>query len=408
MDDLKFSIQRAANGERTLFIQGVSPSAFHGTITDGGFVCPLDAHNARAIRQYLLWSAPQRVGSRLSFGLGDRLGISTQGHLRAIKGTGIFPVLAQQSMREMQRAHRSPQQVIDDVTWAVVEADYRDGYGCDADHLKTIEEIDACVDAGFVGYTVDPGAFVHDEFADGERKYGEAMAHVATLYNHLVKRLGKDGFDFEVSVDETATATTHAQHRFIALELQRLSVTFQGLAPRFVGDFMKGIDYIGDLEAFEADYKAHAQIAHELGDYKLSVHSGSDKFSIYPIVAKYSPSALHVKTSGTSWLEALRIIALHDAPLFRAILALASEGYTQNRQSYHVNGRVEAIPLVSDAELPTLLNHPDARQVVHVAFGATLATYYDAIYAVLNAHIEDYWQALETHIRRHVAAFVST
>ena len=159
-------------------------------------------------------------------------------------------------------------------------------------------------------------------------KYGKALAHVAVLVDHIKTGMGGREFDLEVSVDETATVTTLAEHRYIALELKRLDIPFIGLAPRFVGEFEKGVDYIGDLGAFEASYSEHAALAKEMG-YKMSIHSGSDKFSIYPIVARHSNPLVHLKTAGTSWVEALRVIAEKNPALFRQILALAMQGYAE-------------------------------------------------------------------------------
>src|SRR4029077_16997413 len=108
-------------------------------------------------------------------------------------------------------------------------------------------------------------------------KYGRAIAHVARLYRHLAQNGAEGAFEVEVSVDETETPTTHAEHVYIATELRRLGVRWVSLAPRYVGSFEKGVDYIGDVAAFEADFAVHAAIARALGPYKLSLHSGSDK-----------------------------------------------------------------------------------------------------------------------------------
>ena len=416
-----FTIIRRGD-ERLLHIAGDPPDGFQGEAAADGFQgeaaadgfqgeaaadgfglhCPLNAHNADVLRKVLPWTAPVLVGLRKSFGFGDRLGIATPGHLDALgnlRESGFFPVLAQQSMREMARARRSPQQVMDDVTWAVVETGYRDGFGCDADHVKTEEEIDRCIDAGFIGFTLDPGqyvcatadtedavalrkhlaelpwdtlqsnpkdhrrlyvtgqtsgdAFSEETYLRAAVKYGPALAQTARLHAHLRGRFGAAPFDLEVSVDETDTPTTPEQHRFIALELHRLGIDFIGLAPRFVGDFYKGVDYVGDVDAFDRDYAMHAAIAEELGPYKLSVHSGSDKLAIYPAVQRRTPDYVHVKTSGTSWLEALRVIATYAPGLFRRILDMAVDGYATNRQSYHLDGRIECIPDVDEGALPT-------------------------------------------------------
>lgn len=442
----KFAIYHDSTG-RMLFVKGTLPDGFHGQPSEDGFLCPLDAQNAAAIRRELPWSAPQRVGMRKSIGCGDRLGIATPGHLRAVREGDMFPVLAQQSIREMQRAGRPAQQIIDDASWGVVQAGYEDGFGCDADHLKTFEDIESCAAVGYVGYTLDPGQYVDDAANDAghetlaekvhalpwetlksnadshqkhyiERqgfeltnylraaaKYAGAIARVAELDTHIRQCMGATPYDLEVSVDETATVTTPFEHRFIALELQRLGIAFNGLAPRFVGDFEKGVDYIGSLDAFEKDYQQHVAIARELGPYKLSIHSASDKFSIYPIISKHSGNDFHLKTAGTSWVEALRVIAMREPALFKQILALAVEGYPQNRASYHVSGEAENIPTLADARLPELLDQFDAREVLHVSFGAVLSHFYDDLYRVLNTYIEDYWQVLHRHFNRHIQPF---
>jgi hypothetical protein len=442
----RFTIEGKGTG-RVLRVDGELPEGFHGELADDHYSCPLDASNAAAIRRELPWATPQLVGLRKSFGFGDRLGIATPGHLAAARKSDMFPVLAQQSIREMDRARRSPRDVMDDVTWAVVQTGYRGGFGCDADHVKKAEEIDLCIDAGFIGFTLDPGQYVDDaaETSDAATlrirldafpwdaldsnpqahqryyvsghgfseegyqraavKYGLSVARVAELNAHISDRFGEKVFDLEVSVDETDTATTPQQHWYIALEFHRLGVRFIGLAPRFVGHFYKGVDYVGDLAAFEEDFAAHAAIAEELGPYKLSVHSGSDKLSIYPVIEKHTPELVHIKTSGTSWLEALRIIAEYDRRLFRDILQLAAEGYETNRRSYHLDGKVESLPEVGDEALPTLLDDHHARQVVHVVFGPALEAYYDPIYAVLNERIEEYRDGLRRHFEKHLAPF---
>src|SRR5579871_1557774 len=139
------------------------------------------------------------------------------------------------------------------------------------------------------------------------------------MYRHLVQAGAGRDWEVEVSVDETESPTTHAEHLYIATELRRLGVRWVSLAPRYIGRFEKGVDYIGDVAAFEADFAVHAAIARTLGPYKLSLHSGSDKFSIYESSARLSHGVVHLKTAGTSYLEALRAIATLDPALMRSI-----------------------------------------------------------------------------------------
>lgn len=434
-------------------------------------VCPANAANAQVLRAQLPFLAPQAVGLRKSVGCGDRLGIATPGHVRAVRRGTMYPIFAQQSIREMTRTGRTPQQVLDDATWGVFQEGWRGGYGADADHLKTVEDIEPCVSAGFVLYTFDPGDFVNDPAATQEpgvlrhavealpwdafetswpdlrrhylghtldvgdcaitfdeltllravAKYARAVIHTAQLYRYLVSRLHGSGraYEVEVSVDETATPTSPAEHYFIANELKRLGVQMVSLAPRFVGRFEKGVDYIGDIGSFEQQLRTHVAIARALGPYKISFHSGSDKFALYPIAARVAGDLVHLKTAGTSYLEALRVVAHVHPALFREILTFALERYATDRQSYHVSADVSQISATihsaSDQALADVLDTFDGRQVLHVTFGSVLTArdsgqdgayrFRDRLLAVLQEHEEMYYQVLEEHFARHIIPF---
>src|SRR5205085_2439902 len=116
------------------------------------------------------------------------------------------------------------------------------------------------------------------------------------------------------------------------------------LAPRFIGDFEKGVDYKGDVAALERSLDDHAAIAEMLGPYKLSLHSGSDKLSIYPAFARATRGKFHVKTAGTSYLEGLRVAARHDESLFRRIIEFARNRYDVDKATYHVSATVASAP----------------------------------------------------------------
>ncbi|HEX6034948.1 MAG TPA: tagaturonate epimerase family protein, partial [Anaerolineales bacterium] len=301
-----------------------------------------------------------------SFGFGDRLGLATPGHIAAVRGTKFTPIFAQQSLRENARTGRTPRQVMEDAKRAVDAAKWDAPWGADADHLKTVEDLPPFVDAGYTFFTVDPGEHV-DNAADTDPldvlkkkvaafhwdglpalylhddsqhtwgrfgsetliravvKYGKAIQHATAMFKRLSEL--KDTFDFEVSVDETDSPTTPLEHFFIANELTRLGVRFTSLAPRFIGRFEKGVDYLGDLEALDAELARHAAVTAHFGTYKLSLHSGSDKFSVYPLIVKYWGERIHVKTAGTSYLEGLRVLAKHEPTLFLKIYSLGCERY---------------------------------------------------------------------------------
>jgi len=440
-------------------------------------LCPTIYSNAVALHAALDFTRPRTLGLKTSAGCGDRLGLATPGHVRSVRKTDIAPIFTQQSIREMERTERTPEDVVNDATWGVFQEGWRGGYGADADHLKNRADVDVCVAAGFTFYTFDPrehvdndaqtdnlatlkskvAALPWDRLADSEpamrdrylrtfpigctlsaegdfsltfdetsllraaAKYGLALAHVAELYRYLDVKMGDIPFEVEASVDETETTTSPEEHFFIATELKRLGVQYVSLAPRYCGRFEKGVDYIGDLDQFEAEMAQHAAIARHCGPYKLSIHSGSDKFSIYPIVAKHTRGLAHLKTAGTSYLEALRAIATIDPQLFRDILDFAFVRYDADKATYHVSAQPSLAPRsadLADDELTSVLDNFHARQMLHVTFGSVLTTqdanrqdaggayvYRDRFFAALRSAEEAYYRVLETHFDKHLEPF---
>jgi molybdenum-dependent DNA-binding transcriptional regulator ModE len=146
-----------------------------------------------------------------------------------------------------------------------------------------------------------------------------------------------------------------------------------------------------------------------LGPYKLSIHSGSDKFSVYPLFARRAGKLVHLKTAGTSYLEALRAIARVDPGFFREILELARARYEVDRATYHVSAELEKVPAadeLADEALASVLDQFDGREVLHVTFGSVLDRYGDRLLEVLDAHEEEYYAGLEAHFQKHLAPFV--
>jgi hypothetical protein len=191
-----------------------------------------------------------------------------------------------------------------------------------------------------------------------------------------------------------------------------------GFAPRYVGDFGKGVEYRGDRDAFAASIRQHAAIARALGPYKLSLHSGSDKFSIYETAAEATGGMVHLKTSGTSYLEALRVAALRAPDLFREIYDLSRDTYGVGRASYPVSADVASTRPSSelgDDALVDLLSDPDSRQILHVGYGEVLTSQdergttvlADALRSLLGDEAALYASLLREHIGRHLAPFAA-
>lgn len=429
--------------------------------------CRLSPANASTVRELLDWSRPRPIGRARSFGLGDRLGVAGPAHLRAMRSSGFEVVLAQQSIRELERTERTPDEVMDAATWAVLQEGWRTGFGADADHLKTTADVNRMANAGFTMFTIDPGDHVVDAAdsmtaAELERaldaapwdalettraeaiarydgralrvaadlelgpdagqirrawvKYGAALAHTAAMSRHIAATMGGRSFEVEVSVDETASVTSPFEHFLVASELARLGVNWIGLAPRFVGSFEKGIDFRGDLDLFRREYRKHLAIAEALGSYKISIHSGSDKFSVYREIGRLGGDRVHVKTAGTSYLEALRTVAECEPSLFREVLDFARSLYEEERRTYHVSADLDRVPPAAgldDADLASLLDGDDARQVLHVTFGRVLterkadgrSRFRRRILACLDDNEAVHDAHLVRHFRRHIEPF---
>ena len=456
-------LERSVDGVKRLVAVADDESTFRGFTgttesSDGEvrLVAETTAENALALRSALPWLKPSRFGLHTSAGFGDRLGLATPGHVRALKevGAAINPVFAQQSIREMGRCRRTPRNVLDDATWGAFQAGWTKPVGGDADHLEQLEDIDETVAAGFVFYTLDPKAEVDPEaeHADsaairqkvaaldwaglesdlatftktyaGQRidlehqaveldeesvlramaKYGPSLAHAMAMYRRLMEK----GIDCEVefAVDETDYPTKPAEHVVVVSELQRLGMEFVSFAPRFVGRFEKGVEYIGDIEELQRDFEIHAELARALGPYKLSLHSGSDKYSTYPLIAEATQGQVHLKTAGTSWAEALRVIANNDPDLMREVLTLALDSFEANRKSYHLSCDPTRIPTdPTDDEVAQLMDRVDSRQVLHVGYGAILEEFGTRMYRVWNDNEEEHYRIIADHFVKHLAPF---
>jgi len=452
------------NGEKRLLVQGDS-AGFEGEQQIGKTLCELTAVNAAELRSRLPWLNPLPLGRPTSFGFGDRLGSATPGHiasLRAAMGNNpIAPIFAQQSVRENNRTGRTPQEVLDDAMWGVFQEGWRDPWGADADHVKEVADLAPFVAAGYTFYTIDPSDYVdNDAQTDGIKtlgqkasqlpweqlgssyesmmtrycagplslngltlifdeetftralvKYGRAILHTAVIAAALDEKMSGHGYDLEMSVDETDTPTSIHEHYFIANELHLRGIPLVSLAPRFVGKFQKGVDYMGDVDQFESELAKHVAILHYFDSYKMSIHTGSDKFSIYSIIDDHAQGYVHVKTAGTSYLEALRVIARQNPPLFRKMLDLAHRRFQHDRKTYFLDcrpGKVPASDELNDAQLPDLLEQFDSRQLLHVTFGSILDEYGDDLHAFIAAHEAEYRAALETHFARHLRPFANS
>ncbi len=449
----------AMKGEKALYLAGGKPAAggFEGTSASFEGIpvlrAALSPANAARLHDAFPFTAPVSLrAAGTTIGCGDRLGLASPGHIRAVTAYDVSPVLAQQSVRELTLTGRDYPGVVADASFAVFQEGYEQGYGADGDHLKSLHDIDSALAAGMPMITLDltevmspgPGSWteakIDEEFA---RLAADTRAHVLAAYadktfrpsgipvrftateakrcalmylraldfardvdTHLRQKRGTS-YDLEISIDETSSPTLPAHHLFFARELQRRGVAVCSLAPRFIGEFQKGIDYIGDGKEFEDQLAVHCAIARASGGYKISVHSGSDKFSVYPQIGRHTEMHLHLKTAGTSWLQAVRVIARVNPGLFRSLVARAVASFPEASRLYHVGLDLHAVPDAGglpDSGLEDLLDAKDSRQLLHITYGGLLSDpgLRAAIYATLGENEELHYAAVEEHIRKHL------
>ena len=369
---------------------------------------------------------------KYTIGVGDRFAHQAAAQLQACvklaeQGINVIPVW-NKSNREHSFIGSEPQSVYDAAEAAVAALGWDKGWHVDADHINmdTVDKYLVCSDfftidvADFIGQAPEGdavAAFVknHPEllgsvFIEGidapldisreyveevAGKYLRAVTEAGTIYRHI--EANKDDFIAEVSMDETDAPQTPPELLIILAALADEGVQLQTIAPKFTGRFNKGVDYVGDLPQFEKEFNDDlAVIAHAIAKYglpanlKLSVHSGSDKFSIYPIIGdaiRRTGAGVHVKTAGTTWLEEL--IGLAEAG--GDGLGLAKEIYAKALEN--VDAMCEPYASVIDidsAKLPTadevagwsgdqyanalrhVQEHPEFnqhfRQLLHIAF----------------------------------------
>jgi hypothetical protein len=289
---------------------------------------------------------------KYSMGVGDRFARQGKAQLQAMiqaadAGVSVAPVW-NKSHREHQIIHTCPDSVRAEADAAVADLNWTGPYHVDADHigLDTVDAFLAASDfftldvADFTGqgapddaidaFVAKHEAFVgqldiegideaftitRDDILACARKYLLAVRKAGEIYRHIESAKGAGQFITEVSMDETDQPQTPLEMLFILAAIADESIPAQTIAPKFTGRFNKGVDYVGDVDQFAREFNADLAVINYATKHfdlptnlKLSVHSGSDKFSIYgPIhqALKRFDAGLHIKTAGTTWLEEL-------------------------------------------------------------------------------------------------------
>jgi len=373
--------------------------------------------------------------SKYSMGIGDRFGREGRAQIEAFRllaerqGVRVTPVW-NKSNREHTIVGTKPDAVRREAEQSVHEAGWKNAYFVDADHIS-LKNVDGFVDASdfftldvadYIGETTDEGeiygfvsrhealigsheieglsepvTLTRPQFAELVRGTLFAIRQAGRLYRHIAEKKGSSDFVTEISMDETLLPQTPVMLLVILAEVAEEGIPIQTIAPKFTGRFNKGVDYVGNAAVFGREFDADVCVVRyaiqRFGlpeNLKLSIHSGSDKFSLYPYVAKTLKArgvGVHVKTAGTTWLEELAGLAVSGGEglaVAKAIYAQARPRLTELCEPYAtvIDVSPERLPSIEDVETwngarfaATLRNAPgdshfnsDFRQFLHVAY----------------------------------------
>ncbi|MEI7828296.1 MAG: tagaturonate epimerase family protein [Prolixibacteraceae bacterium] len=385
----------------------------------------------------------KKIG-KYSFGIGDRFAHQGNAQLRAMlkaqkAGVEVTPVW-NKSNREHMYVHSSPSDTRKEADMAVKELGYKGDYCVDADHINlgnvegfivssdffTLdvaskigiasreEEVDLFIKScsAYTGQLHIPKLshpfFVNEELLKNiAGKFLTAIAEAGKIYRFIAERKGSDDFVTEISMDEVESPQSPVELFFILKMIANQGIPAQTIAPKFTGRFNKGVDYVGDVAMFAKEFEEDILVIDYavrefklMDNLKLSVHSGSDKFSIYPeiqrIITKYD-KGIHVKTAGTTWLEEVIGLAVSGGEALKAAKSIYIQALERKEElcaPYADVIDIKSDQLPSADEVATwssekfantlrhIPGHPDynanLRQLIHVGYkiASEMGTYY--------------------------------
>jgi hypothetical protein len=372
--------------------------------------------------------------SKYSIGIGDRFGHEAKAQLKAIidaneKLNNITPVW-NKSFREHNIIHTKPSNTRMAADKAIRELNWKEQYFIDADHIN-MSNVDEFIDHSDF-FTIDVADFI-DKKADEEKlkksidqnikfigeiyipnisqpfkvtekeleniiqKYLSAITEAGRIYRFVEGKKGKNNFITEISIDEVLEPQSPIELLIILSLLSSEKIPLQTIAPRFTGRFNKGVDYVGDISKFEKEFEEDILIINyavkKFGlpdNLKLSIHSGSDKFSIYPVIKRIMQKhdkGIHLKTAGTTWLEEVIGLALAGSEPLKLVKMFYNEALSRMDELCAPYAQVIDIDLNklpsanevkqwSSEKFANTLRHipgqpdynPDFRQLIHVGY----------------------------------------
>jgi tagaturonate epimerase len=405
---------------------------------------------------------------KYSFGIGDRFTMQGQAQLKAIMeanklGFPIVPVW-NKSNREHQIVKTVPADTRKEAVEATFSLGYTGNWYVDADHIN-LQSVDAYVEHSNF-FTLDVADSIGEQGDKNEAramleklqqfkgelkipgidesflitdallqevvgKFFCAVKEASKIYRRIREIRGNDDFVTEVSMDEVEQAQTPVELFFILMMIRQFEIPAQTIAPKFTGRFNKGVDYVGDVGLFKKEFEQDLLVIDYAvktfglpANLKLSVHSGSDKFSIYPVIGelirKYD-KGIHVKTAGTTWLEEVIGLSMAGGDALEMAKNIYAEAYSRMDELAGPYATVidieksrlpvpDAVMQWSSEKFANTLRHvpghadydPMFRQLIHVGYkvAAELA---DKYIAMLEKHKEIVGdQVTENILERHI------
>ncbi len=404
----------------------------------------------------------KKIG-KYSFGIGDRFAHQGNAQLRALmkaqkRGIEVTPVW-NKSNREHMYVHSNPSDTRNEANQAVKALGYKGDYCVDADHinLSNVEgfitssdffTIDVASKIGIPAASEDTASFIascsahigelyipnitHPFHVNTELlktiadKFLTAITEAGKIYRFISEHKGSDDFVTEISMDEVESPQSPVELFFILKMIANQGIPAQTIAPKFTGRFNKGVDYVGDVAKFAKEFEEDILVIDYavktfkmMDNLKLSVHSGSDKFSIYPeiqrILTKYD-KGIHVKTAGTTWLEEVIGLAVSGGEALKAAKSIYSQALARKEElcapyADVIDINTDQLPTAKEVEtwssekfansLRHIPGHPDynanLRQLIHVGYkiASEMGTYYTDL---LKANSDVIGQCVEENL----------
>lgn len=400
---------------------------------------------------------------KYSFGIGDRFAHQGKAQLRALMraqkgGIEVTPVW-NKSNREHHYVHSNPTDTRAEADQAVAALGYLGDYCVDADHinLSNVEgfigasdffTIDVASKIGIPASAEETAAFIascaaysgqltipniaHPFLVDEKMlqgiadKFLTAISEAGKIYRFIADHKGSDDFVTEISMDEVESPQSPVELFFILKMIANQAIPAQTIAPKFTGRFNKGVDYVGDVATFAKEFEEDILVIDYainefqlMDNLKLSVHSGSDKFSIYPeiqrIITQYD-KGIHVKTAGTTWLEEVIGLAVAGGEALKAAKSIYAQALDRKEElcapyADVIDINVEQLPSAEEVagwnsekfanSLRHIPGHPDynanLRQLIHVGYkiASEMGTYYTDL---LKSNSEIIGQCVEENL----------